>query len=223
MISARRKKHIGALATGTLFAIMFVFGGQRVQAAIIHNYTCADWSVQGSATCTADVVTFTTLNTQSMANNGSGNTMIDLSNSGVGSIVYVTATVSPSAGTLKFFCGGSMSNCSLSSFTSGLNSEKQMIVGSQGGGGFAYLILTNDTGSAAGTVSSICVDDDGTSCTGGGGGGGGSASTSTINCVKAASSTDCLIQEVDNANIDYAIGIALFLFGVWFSIWMFRK
>jgi len=48
--------------------------------------------------------------------------------------------------------------------------------------------------------------------------------TNDYNCVVVdASSSACAIQVVDNYALDFFLGVSLFMFGVWFVVWFFRK
>jgi len=162
------------LSTALGFVLMaMVFSTGVAQASIIHSYVCADWSLSGSAGCSSNILSFTT--SCSAANNGSGNTIYDISNGGAGQTVYVTATLSSYATPIRYGCYGSVTNCSFTAFANaGANNEVAMSVPAESGGGnFAYLVIDNNSGAGSGDVATICVDNDGTSCTAGGGGGGG--------------------------------------------------
>jgi len=65
----------------------------------------------------------------------------------------------------------------------------------------------------------VCLTDN-TEC----GGGGGGTATSTFNCVKlTATSTECLIQVVDNPNQDYFNGVLLFFLLTGGVLFIFKK
>lgn len=65
---------------------------------------------------------------------------------------------------------------------------------------------------------------DGASTTSGGGGGGSSTTpTSVYDCVKDGTSSDCLVQVVDNPTEDYAAGVLMFMGSAVFMIWVFRR
>jgi hypothetical protein len=176
---------------------------------IFNNYTCAShwtgsWAV-GSVTCSSDTLHFTTADTQQAANNGTGNTLIDISNSGAGRIVYLTLDNGSATGNLKYGCFGSATNCSFSNLSAGHNSELILSVPVQStGGNFAYLVFQNNSGTAAGDISNICIDDDGTSC------GGSGASSSTVNRLAKFTTTtqtlgDSLFSD-DGSNITLTAG-----------------
>jgi len=206
MMSARRKKQIGALATGSLFAIMFFFGGQHAHASS-HTYSmCADFGAH-TGSCAGSVMSFDGTGNDFWQDNAPNYAFV------AATTYYISITAS-GTGNGRFTCGN---YAPVQTF--GPTGEVGLACVSAGGGGF-YI---DDGGSFVGTVSAICADTDGTSCgepppapssTG--------TSTTGYNCIKAASSSDCLIQVVDNPTEDFAFIVLAFVGGFFGMIWLFK-
>ncbi len=160
-----------------LLKILFVIYGvatwslltpQLAFASILaNNYTCnTNWSgsaLTGSVTCNAGGSTlgFSTADSQTAANNGAGNTLLNIY-PGSASTIHFSVTVSSMTGTLRAKCFGDTNNCTAVNLSNGANSEVAMTMPAQSS--FAYIVFDNNSGGASGNVTGICVDNDGTSC-----------------------------------------------------------
>lgn len=210
MIALLSKKRIGS---GFLFAIIFFLATSGTASAFtgtIH-FDCTNLSASYGAApgCVSSTWSFSG-GSQGYYGNTDANSFIVS-----GQTIYLTYTLTGS---------GSMN-------VGGGSGATVLLTGSQTNYPFTptattaqtpYFSTDNGATMTVGTISNLCMSDSPTGC-GGGGGGGGVATSTPYNCAQDASSTGCLVQVEDNPNLDYAMGVALFLFGLWFSIWLFRR
>ena len=152
-----------------IISALFFFLAPQAEAAIIFNgYTCADHfsgaALSGGATCSGTTLTFSSSATQSAANNGSGNTLINIY-VGAGVKPFVSVTTANQTGSLQMRCFGDTANCDNVNLTAGVNTEVALTSPTQLV--FEYIVFGNNGNTATGDIdlSTLCIDDDGTSCT----------------------------------------------------------
>lgn len=149
-----------------LLLLAFVLSPTIASASIIRNYDGTEWDTicSNPDSYTGNGFVFG-VGSQGVYDCGLTGPLIDLSNGGAGQTVYVTLTLSGATGNFRYSCGGSVTNCSLTTFTASLVEASMVVPVNMGAGDFAYIYFTNFSGSGQGTITGVCVDDDGTSCT----------------------------------------------------------
>jgi len=206
-----------------LLTIVFMCLSNSADAAILHQYTCADslGYVGASPTCVGtDVFTYG----GGAASVQDNNTYFVVNDSDT---VYISYIGSGLSGTNLFQFNGTVgvSNYSLSD---GAFSEDPYPVSGMGSAMIAFYMYS----STASTIEGVCIDGDGYSCSG------GTPPTppaytpvfdmGTTTCtVINASTTVCTnergTQTVDNPVQDLAIGYILFFMTFFGVVWFFRR
>jgi len=200
--------------------VAFYFQATALVAhAANYSYTCTDWTMNSTATCTGTAqVNFFTGGSNQFAYNSGAFTFTP------GTTYYIVANTTGSTGSWVLEIQQGSGNFDTIPFASG---EQDFTFGAAGGGDPNGIVIKPDpfggVSTSQGSIVDFCISDVSYADCGGSGPTPPTPSSSSYNCVRDASSSDCLIQVVDNPNLDFWLGVFSFLASMYGMIWLFRK